>query len=66
MMGKRTLQQQGNLMSMKYMSRKDNKNNATKDESMECLQAQLRIENINNKGEEHSGDKIALGPNDLK
>ena len=65
-MARRTVQQQGNLMSMKYISRKNNKNNATKDESMECLQAQLHIEDINNKGDEHSRDKVVLGPNDRK
>ena len=37
---------------MKYLSRKDNK--ATRDESMECLQAQLRLENLKSKG----GDTI--------
>ena len=66
MMGKKTVQQKDNLMSMNYISRKDNKNKATKDESMECLQAQLHIENMNNKGEEHSRDKVVLGPNDRK
>jgi hypothetical protein len=51
---------------MKYMSRKGNKNNATRDESMECLQAQLSLENLKNKGGEHSRDKLVLSPNDLK
>jgi hypothetical protein len=64
--GKRTTQQHGNLMSMKYMSRKENKNNATRDESMECLQAQLSLENLKNKGGEHSRDKLVLSPTDLK
>ena len=43
---------QGNMISMKYLTRKDNKatNNIQKDESMECLQAQLRLENLRNNG----------------
>ena len=35
---------------MKYMTRKENK--TTNNDSMECLQAQLRLENLKSKGED--------------
>ena len=53
-------------MSMKYMSTKNNKNNESKDESMECLQAQLCIDNMKNKEEDQPRDKPVLGPNAIK
>ena len=42
---------------MKYLSRKDNK--TTNNDSMECLQAQLRLENLKSKGED-TNDKHNL------
>ena len=49
--------QQNNMISMKYLSRKDNK--TTNNDSMECLQAQLRLENLKSKGED-TNDKHNL------